>query len=267
VRTTGAERTGSAHRWGPLWGSRPADWAINEEQQVPSYEAAIARTGLDRGDSALDIGCGTGVFLRFAADRGAKVTGIDASEALAALARERVPEARIDVGDMEALPYEGDSFDLVTGFTSFFFAEDMVAALREAGRVAKAASPVVIQVWGDPDRVDLEAMKVIARPFLPPPPPDSDDGPPLWRPGVLEDLASSAGLTPREAFDLSWPYEYSDDDTLGRAMMAPAGIGELAGPEREAEVREAIVSGLAPFRRDEGSYRLENAYRFLIATA
>ena len=30
----------SAERWGPLWGARPADWAINEEQHVPGYEAA-----------------------------------------------------------------------------------------------------------------------------------------------------------------------------------------------------------------------------------
>jgi hypothetical protein len=35
----------------------------------------------------------------------------------------------------------------VTGFNSFFFANDMVAALREAGRVAKPGAPVVIQVW------------------------------------------------------------------------------------------------------------------------
>jgi ubiquinone/menaquinone biosynthesis C-methylase UbiE len=49
---------------------------------------------------------------------------------------------------MEALPYADDAFDLVTGFTSFFFANDIVAALREAARVAKPAGPVVIQVWG-----------------------------------------------------------------------------------------------------------------------
>ncbi len=44
----------------------------------------------------------------------------------------------------------------------------MVAALREAGRVAKPGAPVVIQVWGAHERCDLEAMKQIARPFFPP---------------------------------------------------------------------------------------------------
>jgi hypothetical protein len=55
----------------------------------------------------------------------------------------------------------------------FFFANDMVAALREAGRVAKPAAPVVIQVWGPYERRDLEAMMKIAHPYLPPRPPDA----------------------------------------------------------------------------------------------
>jgi ubiquinone/menaquinone biosynthesis C-methylase UbiE len=45
---------------------------------------------------------------------------------------------------MEALPWPDDSFELVTGLNSFFFANDMVTALREAARVAKPGAPVVI---------------------------------------------------------------------------------------------------------------------------
>ncbi len=39
----------------------------------------------------LDIGCGTGIFCEMAANRGARVSGLDASEHLLAIARERVP--------------------------------------------------------------------------------------------------------------------------------------------------------------------------------
>jgi hypothetical protein len=39
------------------------------------------------------------------------------------------------------------------------------------------------------------------------------------------------------------------------------------GPDREAEVRTAIVAGLAPFRTEQGSYRLQNQFRCLIAHA
>jgi ubiquinone/menaquinone biosynthesis C-methylase UbiE len=98
----------------------------------------------------LDAGCGSGAFLRAAADHGAVVSGIDASEALLAIARERVPDADLSLGDLQRLPYADDTFDAVTGFCSFFFADDMVEALREAGRVAKPGAPVVIQVWGSP---------------------------------------------------------------------------------------------------------------------
>jgi SAM-dependent methyltransferase len=80
---------------------------------------------------------------------------------------------------MERLPWDDNSFDLVTGFNSFFFANDMVAALREAGRVVRRGRAVVIQVWGVHERCDLEAMKQIARPFLPPRPADAPPDPDL----------------------------------------------------------------------------------------
>jgi hypothetical protein len=84
---------------------------------------------------------------------------------------------------------------------------------------------------------------------------------------VLEALVMKAGLTPESAFDVTWAYEYPDDETLARALLAPAGLGALAGAEREEAVRSAIVEGLAPFRTADGRYRLENEFHFLIARA
>jgi SAM-dependent methyltransferase len=262
---TSSTATGSASRWGPLWGARPDEWALSEDQQLPTYEAALARTGLEPGWRVLDIGCGAGAFLRLVADRGGEAHGIDASEALVDYARERLPEADLRVGEMEELPWEDGSFDLVTGFNAFFFANDMVAALREAGRVAKPGSPLVIQVWGAHERCELEAMKQIARPFLPPRPAGAPPDPDLSQPGLLRELATSAGLSPREEFDLTWPFEYPDATTLGRAVVAVAGLAVLAGVDREEELKAAIVDGLAPYKQPDGSYRLSNEYHYLIA--
>ena len=258
---------GSGAKWGPLWGARPRAWAEDEDQQVPTYEEAIRRVGVSPGHRVLDIGCGTGVFLRLAADRGAVPYGLDASEALLAIAHERVPDADLQVGEMEQMPYEDDSFDLVTGFNSFFFAADLVAALREAGRVAKAGAPVVIQVWGPPERCDLEAMKQVARPYAPPPPPDAPPPPKLWEAGVLENLATEAELTPETTFDTSYAFEYRDEEMLGRLLTAPMGLAELAGPAREPTLRREIIDALAPHRTTDGSYRLNNEFHYLVARA
>jgi len=267
VTTKPTQASGSAERWGPLWGARATDWALSEERQTPTYEAALGRLDLRAGALVLDIGCGVGSFLRLVADRGVSPFGIDASEALIELARERLPAADLRVGEMEALPYENDAFDLVTGFNSFFFADDIVGAMREAGRVAKPGAPVVIQVWGPHDRNDLEAMKEIARPFFSPRPANTPPEPDYSEPGALEEIATQAGLAPEQAFDATWPFEFADEQTMTRALIAPAGLALLVGPEREPEFKRALVAGLAAHRTSDGGYRLSNEYHYLIARA
>ena len=101
------------------------------------------------------------------------------------------------------------------------------SARRAAWRSPGAA--VVIQVWGAHGRCSLDAIKPLVRPFFPgydpaaPPPPD------LAAPGTLEGIASAAGLTPKEAYDVSWPYVYEDDEALLRGMLSAGGVGDAAG--------------------------------------
>jgi SAM-dependent methyltransferase len=262
--TSTATVPGSAQRMGRLWGSRPHEWKFNEDQQLPTYDAAIHRVGLSSGQRLLDLGCGVGVFLGAAAERGARVYGLDASSELLELARARVPGADLRVGDMQFLPYEDDFFDLVTSFNSIFFAADMTAALREAGRVAKPGAPVVIQVWGAPQRCDLDVMRAALRKFVPPPP---AGGPALWQAGVLEGMAREAGLRPEAAFDSRWAYEYPDERTLVRSLLAAGGNAVKVGPQREEELASAFIEALAPYRTADGAYRLENEWRYMVARA
>jgi SAM-dependent methyltransferase len=256
----------SAEHNGHAWGLRARDWSETESQMRPSYELAIKRAGLRPGQTVLDAGCGSGAFLRVAADHGAVVSGIDASEALLAIARERVPDADLSLGDLQRLPYADDTFDAVTGFCSFFFADDMVEALREAGRVAKPGAPIVIQVWGRPERFDLGLMKAVLARFRPPPPADRLDPSTLWKPGVLEDLAVQAGLIPDAAFDDRFAYEYADEESMSRAMLSAGGFGAIVG-DRQDEARAAVLEALAVCRTPACGYRIENDWHFLIARA
>jgi SAM-dependent methyltransferase len=250
---------------GELWGARAADWSATEERNAPSYEAALAQLPPLAGRRVLDLGCGAGVFLRMAADRGASVAGLDASEGLLAEAARRVPEADLRLGELDRLPFESDAFDVVTAFSSIFFALDPIAALREAGRVARPGALVVIQVWGREERCSLLAMKRAAAGLR-----DGDlAGPPvpLAAPGVLEGMAAEAGLTPERAFDAEWAYEYADADELARGMLSAASGVAAAREAGEAQARAAVVEALAPYRTADGGYRLPNEYHYLIAQA
>ena len=206
----------SAQMWGRLWSTSPEDWASVEEQQHPTYTRALHHLGIGFDQRVLDVGCGSGVFLEAAVDRGARVVGLDASEALLAIARERVPKADLHVGDLETLPFGDDAFDVVTGFSAFFYADDMTRALREAARVTKPGGNVLIQVFGRPERCAIDEMKSALLQLVP----MADDGPPYWRMDVLERIARDAGLTPVEAFDATWAYEFEDQEALLRGMLS-----------------------------------------------
>ena len=107
---------------------------------------STSSTGRDigPGTTVLDCGCGAGRFVGLATQRGAVVAGIDASGELAEIAATRAPGADIRVGDFEALPWPDKTFDVVTGFSTFQFADDHVAALAEARRVSRGRVWVVI---------------------------------------------------------------------------------------------------------------------------
>ena len=255
----------SARRWGALWGDRPHAWAVTEEQQTPVYEAALQSVGLGRGDRVLDVGCGSGVFLRMCADRGAIVSGLDASEGLLALARARVPEADLRLGDLQALPYPDDSFGLVSGFTSFFFAADTIAAVREAARVARPGAAVVIEVWGRPEHCEHEAVKQALARFRRGAGGKTRQA--VWRPAIVEELVPQAGLTVDRAFDTTYDYAYGDDDAVADAMLAAGGARAAAGAGREPELRAAILRAVARYRQPDGSYRLSNEWHVVIARA
>jgi SAM-dependent methyltransferase len=68
----------------------------------------------------LDIGCGMGEpVAAYLIDRGARLTGLDSSPSLAALARSRFPAHEWIVGDMRALDL-GRRFDGLIAWHSFF---------------------------------------------------------------------------------------------------------------------------------------------------
>ena len=261
---------GSATRWGPLFGARAAAWAETWEGPAgwgtPVYEHVLERTEIGKGTRVLDCGCGAGRFLRMAADRGASVAGIDASSELIAIAAERVPEGEFRAGDIEALPWADDSFDVVTGFSAFQFADDKVRALREARRVSHGSVVVVI-----PTRVPESGITSVFKPVFPlfaPEALETMKGSGMFalsEPGKLEDVLASAGLTPYEDKEIECPIVFADAEAAERAFLG-AGPTQLAiANSGEAAVAEAVHAALEPFTDPDGRVVLPAWYRAVLA--
>jgi len=124
------------------------DWWLGQglyaPRRRPGWEEA--RTALEQAIHALppartlDVACGTGFMTRHL--RG-DVVGLDQSEAMIEIARERVPAAEFVVGDALELPFADESFDRV--FSSYFYCHlEEPERLRFVGEARRVAPELVI---------------------------------------------------------------------------------------------------------------------------
>ena len=251
---------------GRLWGARARDWADFQEATVrPVFEAVLERTRVGPGTRYLDAGCGAGMAAEIAAARGAEVSGIDASEAMLSIARSRVLGGDFRQGDLEDLPFADESFDLVTGFNSFQYAGNPVAALREAGRVAKRRGFVVITTFGDPDGMEVAHLLAALKPLLPPPPAGAPGPFALSDETALRRFATDAGLQPVDVFDVDSPWVYADEAAALRGLTSTGNAVRAMEHVSEEVVTEVYAKAIAAFRQPGGSVRASAWFRCLLA--
>jgi demethylmenaquinone methyltransferase / 2-methoxy-6-polyprenyl-1,4-benzoquinol methylase len=115
--------------------------------------ADLARVG--PGDRALDVATGTGDLAIELRRRGAEVVGMDFSERMLELARQKAPDVRFEQGNALELPYADGAFDAATvGFGARNFA-DLGRGLREMARVVRPGGRVVVLEITTPQRPPL----------------------------------------------------------------------------------------------------------------
>jgi SAM-dependent methyltransferase len=230
------------------------------------YVHVLDRTGIGEGARVLDCGCGAGRFARLAADRGASLAGIDASDELIAIAAERVPEGEFRAGDLERLPWADDTFDVVTGFSAFQFADDKVQALREARRVSRGLVVAVV-----PARVPESGITSVFKPVFPlfaPETLETMKGSGMFalsEPGKLEDALASAGLTPSDDEEIECPIVFADSGVAERAFLGAGPIQLAIARSGEAAVADVVRSAFAPFLASDGRVVLPAWYRAVLA--
>jgi ubiquinone/menaquinone biosynthesis C-methylase UbiE len=108
--------------------------------------AVLAALGPVAGRRVLDAGCGPGLYLSALQEAGAEVVGLDASQAMVDLARQRVGgQVRIDLADLGAvLPYPDRSFDLAVCALAIHYVTERATAFAELHRVLLPGGALVV---------------------------------------------------------------------------------------------------------------------------
>ena len=203
-----------------------------------------------------------------AADRGAEVAGIDASSELIGVAAERTPGADFRVGDLEALPWGSDSFDVVTGFSSFQFADDKVRALTEAARVSRDLIAVII-----PTRVSASGIAAVFKPLFPLFPPEALESMrqsgmfALSEPGSLDETLAGAMLVAIDDDEIEFAVAFDSIDTAVRGFIGAGPMALAIGRSGEKAVADAVRQSLVPFTDVNGDVALPAWYRVVLARA
>lgn len=223
------------------------------------YAAVLDATAVGPGTTLLDLGCGAGLFARAAADRGARVTGIDLDPAAVEAAAAEVPEGRFTLGDAREPP--SGPFDVVAAVQVLMHVADPAAVLAGASR---AGVTVAATVWGREEECDVRVFGEALAEWLGPRRPPS--GPrPVTEPDRLREIAAAAGLVVERLDEVVCTFEYADeDDVLGPLFDSALGraAGRRGGP---VALRRAVLRRLEPYRTGAGGYRLENLFRVLVA--
>lgn len=118
---------------------------------------AVKLSSLQSSDDVLDVACGTGdLSLAFARAGAKSVTGADFSERMLEIARQKGDESaelrvRFQFADAMNLPFENESFNIVSIAFGIRNVEDRSKALREFFRVLRPGGRVVVLEFSEPD--------------------------------------------------------------------------------------------------------------------
>jgi SAM-dependent methyltransferase len=234
-----------AEVWAELWGGHAE----------PAWRAIFEASGAGPGTRVLDVGCGSGDLLAYAAARGLTTAGIDPAPGMVAHARTRLPAADIRLGSAEHLPWPDARFDLAVSVNALQFAEDTLEALAEMVRVTTRAGHVAVANWAEDAQNDINVIEAaVARAAGEDPLPDGE----LRQPGGLERLLTEGGLEVVSAGLVTLPWHAASDDTLVRGILLGEDQATMAA---RAPVVLAAARG---YRTEDGRYRLVNAFRYAV---
>ncbi|HWN08376.1 MAG TPA: class I SAM-dependent methyltransferase [Pyrinomonadaceae bacterium] len=136
-------------------------WFVGRRQIIKSFlDRLVRRLKVDAGTEnirILDVGCGTGANLEMLSEFG-EAEGVDVSTDALSFCRAR-GLANVKQGEAERLPFDNESFELVTGLDVVEHLDDDLAGLREMHRVLRPEGrallfvPAFMFLWGVQDDI------------------------------------------------------------------------------------------------------------------
>jgi ubiquinone/menaquinone biosynthesis C-methylase UbiE len=229
----------------------------------------------------LDVAAGSGALSIPAARLGARVLATDQSHVMLDLLGQRARKERLDVEtrvmDGHALELDDNSFDMAGSQFGVMLFPDMPQGIREMARVVRPGGRVLMNVYGDPHKIEffgffVNAIQVVRPAFTGPP----MDLPPLpfqlQEPKRLREELAAAGLKDIEVETITETTEFRSGKELWDWVVWSNPIAEdvLGTLDLTAKDREAIQHALDKLVREravsEGPALLSNPINIGIGT-
>lgn len=215
----------------------PGGWQDVAEAYRRSFAGVCAGTfpilldAIDgTGSRLLDVGSGTGMFARQAADRGARVTAVDADPDMVAMTAAGLGDHGMAVqGSLPRLGVAGDTFDAVMANFVINHVPQPRPSVAELARVTRPGGLVALTTWTNQPTAQArlfngafdEAAAIRPQGLRLPAEDDferSVDG--------LAGLCAGAGLEVQEQRELRWDWRIGWDDLWAGVSAGVAGIGQ-----------------------------------------
>jgi SAM-dependent methyltransferase len=229
----------------------------------PELAAAMIQLArIERGQRALDVGCGPGALATALVELlGADaVAAVDPSEPFVEICRSRAPGADVRVGRAEELPFGDDAFDAVLAQLVVQRLSDAPQGVREMGRVARPGGVVAACVWDFASGMTMlrtfwDAAVAIdpagARRF------GAGSPMPYCTPGELRELWRGAGLADVQVGELLVGADYAGFDDFWSSFSGGVGGSSAYCASLDERCRSALREDI--WRRlgaPEGAFRL-----------
>jgi len=254
------------------WDAGQYEWTA--ARLAPAARVVVEHAAVQAGERVLDVGCGTGNAAFVAAERGARVVGVDPAprllEVAGAEAAARGLDATFAQGEAADLPLRDGEADVVLSVFAVIFAPDAAAAASELARVTAPGGRIVLSAWlpqGPILRGVAVMREAIGRALGGPPAPPGF----RWHEReALEGLLAPHGFGSLDvheeqiSFTAASAREYLDSEGETHPM-AIAGSRILEPRGEAAAVHERMLAIFEEGNEDPGAFRVTS--RYIVAVA